>query len=270
MKNISGVHYILLFILLLSCKNSNNKGVNAHALQSNTLGSKYIKVVFNDDRGSETICDYVLAKKIASSPIAKEVTSLNVYDNDDIFDEFLYSFTSVNTLEISSINAITYEIDFNRFENLEEVIIYKSNIDSLFLNTINNSQIKRLEISMCNISYIGQGVEGLSALQYLRINECPHVNIDFDFSYLRALKELTIFGCKLHKVPKGVEYCYNLNLISFSNNYLDSIPDSYTNLTKLTYYDFSFNKFISKPNVLNHLDQFVKDGLFYQTTESSF
>ena len=155
--------------------------------------------------------------------------------------------------------------DDKEYEVLTELIeinnISITGPEDLNLTRDENGRITTLRLSSLNISQLPDGIDMLSKLEFLFLNNNPIEELPEKIVNLAYLETLNVMNCNLSQIPEDMDKMNNLRYVRFRYNNIQSFPLTIVNVKNLKSLDLGYNLMIDIPDSLSNFQNLEEISL---------
>lgn len=194
--------------------------------------------MMKDDNAFRNVSKYFLVCKAHDNQLFGQ--NLILHQEKFSLDEEYYTPYSehLNTLLIEGVNLSSLPKNvFETFKNIQALSLMDVPLDKMSVFPSGLSSCRFLEIfclsGLKTITDVPKDVFHGRALRYVFFNNMPMKSLDIDWPISSLLTSLILTGLLIEKVPVGIGYLSNLEILILDNNPITTLPDELENLTQL-------------------------------------
>jgi Leucine-rich repeat (LRR) protein len=140
-------------------------------------------------------------------------------------------------------------------DHAEELILHRQNLSSFPTTLFQLSNLRKLEISACQLKHIPSEIGTLPHLEQLALPNNNLQEIPQSLTALKQLKLLDLSGNEFQQLPDFIGIISSLETLILSDNQLQEIPEALHKLNTLSKLDLSSNQIRNIPSKLCQLKQ---------------
>lgn len=170
-------------------------------------------------------------------------------------DSNLFGIDILNLLNISDTSLKIVPSEIANLNNLQTLLLYGNEINSLPGSIGQLDKLKVLDISRNKLQEVPKEIANLTSLMTINLSS----NELSEFPSLQNLQKLSTIDLSINKLTKFPDICYennsNLSEINFKENSIEEIPGEIVRLSSLKHLCLASNKIKCIPKILVNLNK---------------
>lgn len=201
----------------------------------------------------DSVISTLEAARTTTRPDTVKILALNQLELKEVPD-FIYRFTEMKELILSSNKLTSASIDLTRLPKLRHIWLNTNQLTDNNLHFPKNKTLKVLNVQGNRFTDIPQDIRNCKKLTslWLGYNQLTQLNQN-SFKGLRRLQDLNLYSCDLKTLPNGISKLRRLEVLDLYYNELNSLPRSLGRMRRLQQLALSNNQLIDMPSSLGRL-----------------